>query len=160
VYKDCVKLIVPENINLKALELKINNRTYKLDTLEYVRLENNTYMFDLLELGLLKPSERIELSLYSFEKEETVLTETLIVFPNLEIKFSNAVFYGDIERKITVSNNEQSNDVSWSNQDNEIICPLAGGNLLIKIPYLKWRIVDNEWHNEPINRKLWYKDFL
>jgi hypothetical protein len=32
--------------------------------------------------------------------------------------------------------------------------------LLIKIAYLRWRINDTEWHNEPINKKLWYKDFL
>ena len=28
------------------------------------------------------------------------------------------------------------------------------------ISYLRWRINDNDWHNEPTNRKLWYKDFL
>ena len=160
VYKDSVKLIVPENTNLKALKLKIDTKTYKLDTLDYVRLENNACMFGLLKLGLLKPNEPIELSLYSYEKEMTVLTETLIVLPNLEIKFSSSVFYGDIERKITVSDSKSSNYFSWSNQDNEIICPLSDGNLLVKIPYLKWRITDKEWHNETITRKLWYKDFL
>jgi hypothetical protein len=160
VYKDNVKLIVPENTNLKALELTIDNKTYKLETLNYERLENNAYMFGLLKLRLLKPSEPIELFLYSYEKEAIILTETLIVLPNLTIKFNNSVFYGDIERKITVSNNEQNNDFSWSNQDNEIICPLSDGNVLVKIPYLKWRFADKEWHNEPIYRKLWYKDLL
>ena len=160
VYKDSVKLIVPENTNLKALELKIDTKTYKLDTLDYVRLENNAYMLGLLKLGLLKPNEPIELSLYSYEKEITILTETLIVLPNLEIKFGSSVFYGDIERKITVGDSKSSNNFSWNNQDNAIIYPLSDGNLLVKIPYLKWRIADKEWHNEPISRKLWYKDFL
>ncbi|GHT54974.1 hypothetical protein AGMMS49982_20410 [Bacteroidia bacterium] len=156
VYKDSVKLIVPDDTNLKALELKIDTKTYKLEHLNYERWENNAYMFGLLKLGLLKPNEPIELSLYSYEKEAIVLTETLIVLPNLEIKFNKSVFYGDTERKITVNNNEQT----WSNQDNEIKCELSDGNLLVKIPYLKWRIADKEWRNEPINRKLWYKDFL
>jgi hypothetical protein len=160
VYKDSVKLIIPENTNLKALELKIDIKTYKLDTLDYERLENNAYMFGLLKLNLLKPCEPIELSLYSYEKEATVLIENLIVLPNLEIKFSNAVFYGDMERKITVSDDKQSDDFSWNNQDTEILCPLLDGNLLIKIPYLKWRIADKEWYNEPINKKLWHKDVL
>jgi hypothetical protein len=160
VYKDSVKLIVPENTNLKALELKVDNKTYKLENLKCERLENNAYMFGLLKLRLLKPNEPIELSLYSYEKEVTVLTETLIVLPNIEIKFNNSVFYGNIERKITVSNNEQNDDFSWNNQDNEIICPLSDGKLLVKIPYLKWRITDKEWHNEPINRKLWHKELL
>ncbi|MEA4937231.1 MAG: hypothetical protein VB102_11410 [Paludibacter sp.] len=160
VYKDNVKLIVPENTNLKAMELKVDNKTYKLDSFDYVRLENNSYMFGLLKLELLKPNEPIELSLYSYEKGATVLTEMLIVLPTLEIKFNESVFYGNIERRITVSNNKLYSDFSWSNQDNEIICPLSDGNLLVKIPYLKWHIADKEWHKEPINRKLWYKDFL
>lgn len=160
VYKDNVKLIVPENTNLKAMELKIDNKTYKLDVFNYVRLENNSYMFGLLKLELLKPNEPIELSLYSYEKEAIVLTETLIVLPNLEIKFSESIYYGNNERKITVSNNKLYNDFSWSNQDNEIICPLSDGYLSVKIPYLKWRIADKEWHNESIKRKLWYKDLL
>jgi hypothetical protein len=157
VYKDSVKLIVPENTNLKALELKIDSKTYKLDNFSYEQLQNNCFMFGLLKLGLLKQNEPVELSLYSYEKEMTVFTETLIVLPNLNINFSNSVFYGDIERKVRVS---KSSELTWSNQDNEIKCQLNNGVLLIKIPYLRWRINEKEWHNEPIKRKLWYKDFL
>jgi len=160
VYKDSVKLIVPENSNLKALELKIDNKPYKLDALDYVQLENNAYMFELLKLGLLKPNEPTEISLYSYEKEERVLTEMLIVLPTLQIKFSKSIFYGNSERKITVCNDEINDDFSWNNQDKEIKCPLKDGILLIKIPYLKWQIGKNGWNNEPINRKLWYKDFI
>ena len=160
VYKDSVKLIVPENSNLKALELKIDNKPYKLDALDYVRLENNAYMFELLKLGLLKPNEPTEISLYSYEKEERVLTKMLIVLPTLQIKFSKSIFYGNSERKITVCNDEINDDFSWNNQDKEIKCPLKDGILLIKIPYLKWQIGKNGWNNEPINRKLWYKDFI
>lgn len=160
VYKDSVKLIVPENSNLKALELKIDNKPYKLDVLDYERSEKNAYMFGLLKLGLLKPNEPTEISLYSYEKEERVLTEMLIVLPTLQIKFSKPVFYGNFERKITVSNDEINDDFSWNNQDKEIKCPLKDGILLIKIPYFKWQIGKNGWNNEPINRKLWYKDFI
>ena len=31
---------------------------------------------------------------------------------------------------------------------------------IIELRNLQWRINDNEWHNESINRKLWYKNFL
>ncbi|GAB6395606.1 MAG: hypothetical protein MdMp024_1918 [Bacteroidales bacterium] len=160
VYKDSVKLIVPENTNLKALELKIDNKTHKLENLNHERMENNAYIFGLLKLGLLKQNGPVELSIYSYEKDATVLTETLIVLPNLNINFNKSVFYGDIERKISVSSENESSELSWSNQDNEIICPLSDGKLLVKIPYLRWRVADKEWHNEPIHRKLWYKDLL
>jgi hypothetical protein len=80
--------------------------------------------------------------------------------PNLKIQFNHPFYYGDIERKLTVYNGDEDIVLTWSKQDNEIKCPINDGMLVIKIAYLRWRINNNDWHNEPINRKLWYKDFL
>jgi len=160
VYGNSVKLIVPENLNLKALELKIYGKSYKLQNLKYEQLENNCYQFGLKALGLISENEPIEISLYSYEREVTLLTETIIVLPNLDIQFNKSFYYGGIERKVTITNDNASKELSWTNQDNEIKCALNDGVLLIKIPYFRWRIASKEWHNEPINRKLWYKEFL
>jgi len=160
VYNNNVKLIIPDKLNLKALELRIDMKSYKLHNLKYERLVNNCYQYGLNTLGLISENEPIEISLYSYENETTLLTENIIVLPNLEIEFNHFVYYGDIDRKVTITNSDESKELSWSNQDNEIICALNDGILLIKIPYFKWRINNNEWHNEPINRKLWYKNLL
>jgi hypothetical protein len=160
VYGNSVKLMVPENLNLKALELKIDKKSYKLEKLKYEQLENNCYQFGLKALGLIAENEPIEISLYSYEREATLLTETIIVLPNLDIKFNNAIYYGNIERKVTITNNNESKELSWSNQDNEVTYPLNDGVLLIKIPYFRWRIDGREWHIETIKRELWYKEFL
>jgi len=160
VYGNSVKLMVPENLNLKALELRIDRKPYKLQNLKYEQLENNCYQYGLIALGLISENEPIEISLYSYEREATLLTETIIVLPDLDIQLNKSFYYGDIERKATIITHNVSKEISWTNQDNEIKCPLNEGVLLIKIPYFRWRIDDREWHNEPINRKLWYKDFL
>ncbi|HZK69292.1 MAG TPA: hypothetical protein VFC36_06830, partial [Paludibacter sp.] len=160
VYGNSVKLMVPENQNLKALELRIDRESYKLKNLKYEQFENNCYQYGLKALGLISEKEPIEISLYSYEIGATVLTETIIVLPNLEIQFNRSFYYGDIERKVTITTDNESKELSWTNQDNEIRCPLNEGELLIKIPYFRWRIDCREWYNEPINRKLWYKDFL
>ena len=101
-----------------------------------------------------------EINLYSYEKESIILSETIIVLPNLKIQFNHPFYYGELERKLTVYNVDEALELTWSNQDNEIRCPINDGMLLIKIPYLRWRINNNVWHNEPINKKLWYKDLL
>ena len=160
VYTNIINLMVPENLNLKALELRIDSRVYKLVDLVYERTENNCYLFGLLKSGLIEYNEPIELLLYSYEKEAILFTEYIIVLPNLEIKFNHFVYYGDIDRKVIITNNDKSKELSWSNQDIEVFCSLNDGILLIKIPYFKWQINNNEWHNKPIIKKLWYKNFL
>lgn len=160
VYGNSVKLMVPEDLNLKALELRIDKNPFTLQNLEYEQLENNCYQFGLIALGLISEKEPIEISLYSYEKMASLFTENIIVLPNLDIQFNKSFYYGAIERKVIVTTDNESKELSWTNQDNEIRCPLTEGELLIKIPYFRWRIDGREWHNEPINRKLWYKEFL
>jgi hypothetical protein len=160
VYSSGVKLLVPENANLKALELRIDKNVHKLQDLSYERIESGCYQFGLKAIGLILENHPTEINLYSYEKESTILSETIIVLPNLDIQFNHPFYYGDLERKLTVNNGDETLELTWNNQDDEIKCPINGGMLLIKITYLKWRINNNEWHNEPINRKLWYNDFL
>jgi hypothetical protein len=160
VYGKSVKLMVPEYLNLKALELRIDRKSYKLQNLKFEQLENCCYQFGLKALGLISENEPIEISLYSYEREVTLLTETIIDFSKLDIQFNRSVYYGGMERKVTIITDIESKELSWTNHDNEIKCPLNDGVLLIKIPYLRWQIDGREWHNEPINRKLWYKEFL
>jgi hypothetical protein len=160
VYASSVKLIIPVNFNLKVLELRIDKKTYKLIEINFESIENDCYQFELISLGLIHEGYPTEISVFSYEKEKTILNETIIVFPNLDIQFNHPFYYGDIVRKLTVNNGIEDQELTWSNKDNEIVCPFNDGILLIKVIYLKWRINNNEWKNEPINRKLWYKEFL
>lgn len=160
VYSSGVKLLIPEDANLKALELRIDKKAHKLNELNFERIESGCYQFGLKAIGLILENRPTEINLYSYEKESIILSETIIVLLNLEIQFNHSFYYGDLERKLTVYNGDESIELTWSNQDNEIRCPINDGMLLIKIAYLRWRINNNEWHNEPINRKLWYKDFV
>lgn len=160
VYSSGVKLLIPEDANLKALELRIDKKAYKLHELNFERIESDCYQFGLKAIGLILENNPTEINLYSYEKEKTILSETIIILPNLEIQFNHPFYYGDLERKLTVYSDDEAIELTWSNQDNEIRCPINDGMLLIKIAYLRWRINNNEWHNEPINGKFWYKDFL
>jgi len=160
VYSGFVKLLVPENANLKSIELRIDNKAYKLHELNFERIESGSYQFGLKAMGLIRDNQPTEIILYSYEKEAIILSETIIVLPNLEIQFNYPFYYGDIERKLTVFDGDEAIELTWSNQDNEVRCPFDDGMLLIKIAYLRWRLNNNEWHNEPIRRKIWYKEFL
>lgn len=142
--------MIPESFNLRALELRAYNKCHKLHELNYEHIELNCYQFELKALGILSECDPAKISLYSYEEEKTILSEILIVLPHLEMKFSSPFYYGDIERKITIN----SEDKTWNSQANEIMCPYNDGVLAMKVPYLKWRINNNEWRNEPIGKKV------
>lgn len=160
VHTKSVKLMIPENANLKALELRINNKAYKLQYLNYERKESNCYQFGLNTLGLIPEGYPTNIILYSYDNETTILSESIIVLPNLDVQFNQSFYYGDIERKLTVNNGNERKELTWSIQDNEIKFPLNDGVLLIKVTYLRWRINKNNWHKEAIKKKLWYQDIL
>jgi hypothetical protein len=160
VYSSDVKLLVPENENLKALELRIDKKEYKLHELTVERIESGCYQFELKAIGLVLENYPTKINLYSYEKETIILCESIIILPNLKIQFNHSFYYGDLDRKLTISNGDEAIELTWSNQENEIRYPINEGMLLIKIDYLRWRINNHEWRNEPICKKLWYKDFL
>lgn len=160
VYRNNIKLMIPENANLKALELRIDKKAYNLQNINYEGIESGCYQFGLRTLGLILDADPTSISLYSYEKEKTILTETVIVLPDLDIQFNHKFYYNDTERKLIVRNEDGEQELTWSNKDDEIKCPLNDGTLLIKVAYLRWRINGKEWYKETINKKMWYKELL
>lgn len=160
VYSSGVKLLIPENANLRALELKVNEKIYKLHQLSYEGIESSCFQYGLRKEKLIDDNHPTKISLYSYEEEKEVLNEKIIVFPNLSIEFNSPYYYDNMDRELKISDGEKDSKLTWSNQDNEISYPLNKGILLIQIPYLKWRINEQEWHKEPKKGRVWYKEFL
>ena len=160
VYGNSVKLMIPESLNLKSLELKIDRKIYKLENLKFEQTANNCYQFGLKALGLIIQDEPTQISVFSYEKDSILLSETIISLPNLDVKFNHSAYYGDIEQRITITDEKYNYETTWTNQDSELRCLHKDGILLIKIPYFRWQINNNGWLNESINRKLWYKNFI
>lgn len=160
VYKNAVKLMVPENANLKALELRVDNHCYKLDKLSYEQKELGCYQYGLKNLGFISESYPTQIGLYSYDDDCLLFEETLIILPNLEVKFNRQFYFGVDERKVNIESSCESHERTWSSQDCEVVCPINEGSLVVKIPRLRWRINDGEWHNESIDRILWYRHFL
>ncbi len=160
VYSSGVKLLIPENANLRALELRVNEEIYKLHQLSYEGIESSCFQYGLRKEELIDDNHPTIISLYSYEEEKEVLNEKIIVLPNLNIEFNRPYYYDNMDRELMISDGEKDFKLTWSNQDNEIRYSFNGGILLIKIPYLKWRVNEKEWHKESIKRKLWYKEYL
>lgn len=160
VYKNAIKLMIPESWNLKALELRIDEKQYKLQELNYERIELGCYQYGLKVLNLISESYPVNISLYSYEKEHILLEKKIILLPNLGVHFNAPFYYGDIERKVIIEYNNQVIEHTWCEGESEIIYPICNGSLVIKVPYLKWRINDGDWHSESIIKKKWYKEFV
>jgi hypothetical protein len=155
VYNNQAIILIPNDTQLNGIELKFLDKKYLLSELQY-RFEETSYLFDITQH--LPKNEPLDILLYSHLKEKNLLKISIIVFNNFNLSFSKTAYYGNDEKKLAITFNNETYELHWNNKQNELIHPFQNGNLIIKLPYIKWRIDNNEWHNEPLSNKLWYKD--
>jgi hypothetical protein len=160
VYKSSVKLMIPQSCILKALKLTINDELFTLSDLKYEKIESGCYQFGLKALGLISENKPLKISLFSYEEDAVVLSDTIIILSSLSVQFNYPFYYGDLKREVAITYEEQKDVISWGIKDNEVLYPLREGYLVIAIPYFKWRINQREWNNEQIGRIIWYKDIV
>jgi hypothetical protein len=154
IYNDRVIILIPNDISINGLEFNINSKKVLLSELKSAS-EENYLLFDVTEL--IPRNIPLDIYLYSHLNEKHILRLSIIFLIHFKITFIKNVFYGNDEKKLTISFNEKTEELNWNNKQNELTYPFNNGELIIKIPYIKWRIDNKEWHNEPIEKKLWYK---
>lgn len=152
-----VKLIVPNDTPLNGLSLSVDTKSILLSEMAYHQ-EDEYKLFDLNDL--VPKCEPTEIAVYSFHKEKRLIGERIVAFPNLNIELSKAAYYGKDEKKLTITVGDEHEDLHWKNSDSEVIYPFNEGQLVVKIPYTRWRIDDKDWKNEPFNKRQWYKDYV
>jgi len=164
IFNDKIIILVPNNIPIKGLELRFNDKKILLSELKNLntetekQYEDNYTLYSVTEY--IPKNEPLDILFYSHLEEKTIFKLPVVYFPSLKIKYLKSIFYGDDEKSITVSYNDIEEVLSWSNRQNEIDHLFQNGELIIKIPCIRWRIDNKEWHNEPIGNKLWYKDLF
>ncbi|MCL2325044.1 MAG: hypothetical protein FWC40_00865 [Proteobacteria bacterium] len=154
VYSGMVRLLLPSDAALNGLKLNIDNKPHLVSTLKPVQ-EDDYLVFDITDR--IPTFEPVILSLYSHRDEKVLFKERIAFFPNLRVKLAKSVFYGDDEKILEISDNGINTVLHWDNTQNEIVCPLRDGELIVSIPYIKWRIDDKPWHNAPLQKIVWYK---
>jgi len=154
VFNNHVVILIPNYIQIKGLELNVGSKKVLLSELETMN-EENYHLFNVTKL--IPENEPLNISIYSHLKEKQLLEKSIVIFHALNIKFSKFFYYGNDEKKLTISFGDKNEDLNWNNRQDELIHIFLNGELVIKIPYIKWRINNKEWHNESIGKKLWYK---
>ena len=149
-----VRLIVPNDTALNGLVLSVDAKRSLLSDLTY-RQEDGYKLFDISDF--VPKCEPTEVVVYSHQKEVQLIGVYIVVFPNLNIVLSKSAYYGKDEKKLTIFVDDDSRDLYWANSDNEVVYPFNEGQLVVKIPYIRWRIDDKNWNKEPLNRRQWYK---
>ncbi|OQC13396.1 MAG: hypothetical protein BWX72_01636 [Firmicutes bacterium ADurb.Bin080] len=154
VFSRSIGLLIPNDISLNGLVLFVDNNRMIIDGLPFTE-GNNNKLFDIT--SQIPINEPVKIVVFSHLKDKSLLDNTIILFPKLDIGFSKPLYYGDDEKKITLTIGEESKELMWDNSQSEVIYPYNSGNLIISIPYLRWRINGKEWHNESYNYIQWYK---
>lgn len=157
VFNNSVLLVVPKELNLKALELKIDDNAYKLTDLRLLDFDEY-YQFDIQEV--VPSSKPIIVTLFSYEKDEVVLRENIILFRDFEIHFNKPYYYGEMDRKVIICYEGIKKELFWSIEESVAFYEFMDGLLEIAIPRLRWRIGDKEWQTGPVVGKRWFKDMV
>ena len=157
VFNSNMSLVVPKEHNLKALELRVDDNVYKLSDLSKVDFDDY-YQFNLQKI--IPISRPIIVALFSYSKEESILREDVIVFHDFEIHFNKPYYYGEMVRKVSICHDGIKDELTWSNQDDEVYYAYNEGLLEIKIPQFRWRIGEKEWHTGPILGEKWCKEIV
>lgn len=154
VFSGSVRLLVPKDTPINGMDLTIDTKRYLLS--ELPSIQENDYM--LFDIGNFIPiCEPTELEIYSHIKEKLILHNYIVVFPKLDLIFAREVFYGKDEKKLTISFDNDIKVLSWDITQSQVIHPFNDGDLIINIPYLRWRLDGKDWYNESNNTKQWYK---
>jgi len=161
IFNEKIFLLVPNNLQLKGLELRINQKKIFISEINIndesvIKLEENYKLFQISEY--IPNNIPVEIMLYSHLEEKVLFNMLIVYFTKLCIKFSNNIFYGEDEKYVTIIYNDNIEVLSWNNRQNELNYSLQNGELILYIPYIKWHIDNKEWKNEPYSNKLWYRD--
>lgn len=155
VFGNCINLLVPPNLSVNSLALRVNGNRTLLSNLSPVS-ENGFCIYDITDLiPLYVPCELI---VYSHLKERELIHTDIISIQKLRIRFSMPIYYGDENRNVRISVETQYKDLTWDPGEETASCTLCKGCLEIIIPQIKWRIDLGDWHYAPISKVIWYKD--
>jgi len=155
IYNDQVVILIPNDISINGLEFFINSKKVLLSELKSMS-EDNYRLFIVTEL--IPKNTPLDIFIYSHLSKKQIFKFSIIFLNPFKITFIKNAFYGNDDKILTISFSGKTEELNWSNRQNELIHPINNGDLIIKIPYIKWRIDNKEWHNEPLGNKLWYKN--
>ncbi|MDR2828115.1 MAG: hypothetical protein LBV51_01695, partial [Acholeplasmatales bacterium] len=158
IFSDLVILQIPETTNPKEIELNVDNNKIFLAKLIAQTTENGFMSFDISKL--FSTDKPCKFSIFSYIKNDIILTKNIVVFHNFSLKFNNNYYYGDCLHNLIIGGDEYKKEITWTNDENQIVTQYKEGELIIKIPYICWKITDNDWENKPCEKIKWYKDYL
>ena len=156
VFSGQVMLFIPDEIGTSGLDLYVGSTRILLSQLSSVEHLDSYHFFDVT--NCIPKREPCEITVYSHLKEERLLHKNIVVFPGLRAVPAKAAFYGNDEKTLTISIDGNNDILSWDNTQREVLYKLNGGDLIVKIPYIRWRVDKKEWHNESFNKKVWHKN--
>ena len=159
VFCNNILLNFPTSANINSIRIYINDNDFLLSELPHTGIDdsNNCLIYDMNNIPV---NKQVKIKIFSHDQNKILLEENMIFVPNLSINFNHKIYYGEIDKEVTIAFNNVANNLAWTNCENELYYPLLDGELIITIPYLRWRLTNKEWHNEPLSQVQWLDKFI
>ena len=153
-------LTIPENYNLKGLEIRCNDNRTILSQLSYRTALNGILFFNLVEQKVINPKIPSSLQVFSNDKNRMLLDANFILVPRFKIEFDKMYYFGNENKKVSIYYESSSETHTWDHQNEKVRLPFFGGHVSFVVPFLKWRIGYKDWQVGPLKGRKWYKDII
>lgn len=160
VYNNAPKLLVSRKISLHGIEIRINSsRIVLTGILDMIEDEaNNCYVFNLERF--ICNEQPCHFSVYSNSDESELFREYLLLFKDISINFSNTILIADESNFVECKYEGNYLKRDFGIEKEELFMDFKGGELLIILPWIKWRIDNGQWTKASKKTPMWYENVL
>lgn len=152
-------------------ELKIAAKR-EIDLVDYgVRYEGGNFKltdFSCKEVGeiayysiseLLSVCEPQKITIFKYSNNKIICNVNIVKFNDIRIFFDKEYYY-DAQSVGEVRFLTEKFDVktTFDAKSGEIFLPLQNGEIVLKVPIVKWRIDDSNWNDGYLQKGIWYKE--
>lgn len=108
---------------------------------------------------LLSVCEPQKITVFKYSTNKIVCNVNMVKFNNIQISFDKDFYYDNQslgEVRFLTEKFDVKTTFDINNQD--IYLPIQNGEIVLKVPLIKWRIDDLGWNNCYLQKGIWYKN--
>jgi len=148
------------DVNLTAdindIGVRYEGAPFKLSEFPFEKIIDK-YRYEIS--SLLNVGEAQEIALFRYSDNSILASINIIKFRNIRATFDKDLYYGKNEVGVFVFETEKYHQETVFNiDDEEISVPIENGEIVARVPTLRWKIDDGEWNSKPMEKGMWYKE--
>lgn len=145
-----------DSIETRGYGVRYNDASFRLIDFESISSEGRR-RFNIS--NILNSGEAQHICVFQYRDNSIVSAINLVKFDDISIEYDKPYYYGDnLCGTVKFKTKKFESVVNFDASNNEILVPVADGEVLLYPPTIKWRIDDGIWNCSARAFPVWYKN--